>query len=269
MKELLHLVKDPIDRAAMEAWKKKNASSIEYIHHNIRFGKPYPSCAVVGNSGILLNQSYGSLIDSHDMVIRLNNARIKGFEPHVGYKTTISFVNSNILHLCERRANCFCHPYGNEVPLVMYICQVVHFMDVAVCSSKLMNEAPIIVTDARFDTLCSRIVKYYSLKLFLEMFPGRDLSDWANAHEGALFHYSSGMQAVLLAVGICEKVSVFGFGKSPAARHHYHSLQKEELHLHDYYAEYEFYKDLATRNPRLVPFLDEAGLSIPPLEIYW
>ena len=144
---------------------------------------------------------------------------------------------------------------------------VVHFMDVAVCSSKL--QAPIVVTDARFDTLCTRIVKYYSLKRFSDTTPMHKLSDWSNSHEGMFFHYSSGMQAVLLAAGICEEVSIFGFGKTPNAKHHYHTSQKEELHLHDYLAEYQFYKDLATGNPRLVPFLNEAGFSIPPVNIYW
>ncbi|CAI0398263.1 unnamed protein product [Linum tenue] len=34
----------------------------------------YASCAMVGNSGILLQKEYGELIDSNEMVIRLNNA---------------------------------------------------------------------------------------------------------------------------------------------------------------------------------------------------
>lgn len=258
MKELLHLVKDPIDKHYME-WKNSTGVTPE-------LGKPYRTCAVVGNSGIMLNQSQGALIDSHDMVMRLNNARITGFEQHVGSKTTLSFVNSNILHDCERRNNCFCHPYGIHVPLIMYICQVVHFMDVTVCGAK--HQAPIIITDARFDTLCAQIVKYYSLKMFVET-SGRQPEEWSNAHEGTLFHYSSGMQAVLLAVGICDRVSIFGFGKSETARHHYHSMQRAELSLHDYLAEYQLYMDLATRNPELVPFLNEAGFSIPFVKIYW
>jgi hypothetical protein len=144
-------------------------------------------------------------------------------------------------------------------------------MDVAECRPRL--SAPVIVTDARFDTLCARIAKYYSLKLFAERFPERDLALWAHAHDGPLFHYSSGMQAVLLAVGICDRVSLFGFGKSETARHHYHSLQREELRLHDYAAEYEFYNDLSSRDPLAVPFLHllaaSHGFTIPPVHIYW
>ncbi|KAK8628982.1 hypothetical protein V6N13_077841 [Hibiscus sabdariffa] len=87
----------------------------------ILFKQNIKSCAVVGNSGILLNNGHGKLIDDHEVVIRLNNARIERFEKHVGSKTNISFVNSNVLHLCARREGCFCHPYGDDIPIVMYI----------------------------------------------------------------------------------------------------------------------------------------------------
>ncbi|XP_060173657.1 beta-1,6-galactosyltransferase GALT29A isoform X1 [Lycium barbarum] len=211
--------------------------------------KRYKSCAVVGNSGILLKSVYGELIDTHEAVIRLNNARTAGFEHRVGSKTTLSFVNSNILHLCARREGCFCHPYGVNVGLVMYICQPVHFLDYMVCNSS--HKAPLIVTDSRFDMLCAKIVKYYSLKRFVEG-TGKSLQEWGPAHDGANFHYSSGFQAVMLALGVCEKVSVFGFGKSTSAKHHYHTNQRAELKLHDYDAEYDFYRDLVERPQELL-----------------
>ncbi|KAL0460061.1 UNVERIFIED_CONTAM: Beta-1,6-galactosyltransferase GALT29A [Sesamum latifolium] len=223
----------------------------------------YKSCAVVGNSGILLNKDFGKLIDSHEAVIRLNNARIASFERNVGAKTSISFVNSNILHLCARREGCFCHPYGMNVPIIMYICQPAHFLDYLVCNSS--HKAPLIVTDPRFDVLCARIVKYYSLKRFVEL-TGKDVGEWGAAHEGANFHYSSGMQAVMLAWGICEKVSIFGYGKSSSATHHYHTNQKAELSLHDYEAEYEFYRDLMEQ-PQAVPFISDK-FEIPPIVMY-
>ncbi|KAK4375904.1 hypothetical protein RND71_006581 [Anisodus tanguticus] len=211
---------------------------------NVGSKKKYKSCAVVGNSGILLKSAYGELIDSHEAVIRLNNARIGGFEHRVGSRTTLSFVNSNILHLCARREGCFCHPYGVNVGIVMYICQPVHFLDYMVCNSS--HKAPLIVTDPRFDMLCAKIVKYYSLKRFVEG-TGKTLKEWGPAHDGANFHYSSGFQAVMLALCVCEKVSVFGFGKSTSAKHHYHTNQRAELKLHDYDAEYDFYRDMVER----------------------
>ncbi|XLU92166.1 hypothetical protein S245_006518 [Arachis hypogaea] len=248
MDELIRLVKAPID--------KKNG----ILDGNLR---KYGSCAVVGNSGILLKSDYGRLIDSHDAVIRLNNARVNNFENKVGKKTTISFVNSNIVHLCARRVGCYCHPYGPHIPIVMYICQAVHFLDFTVCNAS--HKAPLLVTDPRFDVLCARIVKYYSLKRFVEE-SGKILDEWGSAHDGALFHYSSGLQAVMLALGICDKVSIFGFGKSASAKHHYHTNQKAELHLHHYEAEYQFYRDLVDRhNP--IPFLSD-DFNLPPVVLY-
>ncbi|RVW86973.1 Beta-1,6-galactosyltransferase GALT29A [Vitis vinifera] len=228
MSDLIRLVKHPIDE------------------HNglVGLGKRYSSCAVVGNSGILLRSEYGEMIDSHEAVIRLNNARLDRFEHNVGSKTSISFINSNILHLCARREGCFCHPYGVNVPMIMYICQPLHFLDYALCNSS--HKAPLLITDPRFDMLCARIVKYYSLKRFVEVLK-KPVDEWSSAHDGAMFHYSSGMQAVMLALGICDKVSIFGFGKSASAKHHYHTTQKAELPLHDYEAEYDFYRDLVER----------------------
>ncbi|OVA03579.1 Glycosyl transferase [Macleaya cordata] len=247
MSQLINLLKRPID----QHYGFENSNS------------RYSSCAVVGNSGILLKTEYGDLIDNHEIVIRLNNARTNGYQKNVGSKTSISFVNSNILHLCARRESCFCHPYGEKVPIVMYICQAMHLMDYTICNSS--HKAPLLYTDARFDVLCARIVKYYSLKLFVEE-TGKSPEEWAPAHDGSLFHYSSGMQAVMLALGICDKVSIFGFGKSTVAKHHYHTNQKAELHLHDYEAEYSFYRDLVEQ-PEVIPFLGDK-FKIPPVVIY-
>ncbi|CAD5183891.1 unnamed protein product, partial [Musa acuminata subsp. malaccensis] len=168
-------------------------------------------------------------------------SRVSGYNHKVGSKTGLSFVNSNILHLCARRPGCFCHPYGESVPIVMYICQPVHFLDYAVCNSS--HKAPLLITDVRFDMLCARIVKYYSLKTFVDT-TGKPPGEWTKVHDEKMFHYSSGMQAVMLALGICDQVSVFGFGKSAEAKHHYHTNQKAELDLHDYEAEYALYRDL-------------------------
>ncbi|KAI0531139.1 hypothetical protein KFK09_000691 [Dendrobium nobile] len=248
MSNLTDLVKTPLDQHAGQS------------NPNHR----YASCAVVGNSGILLKSNHGDLIDGHDFVIRLNNARIHGYHRNVGSKTNLSFINSNILHPCASRDGCFCHPYGEDVPIIIYICQAVHFLDYAVCNSS--HKAPLLITDIRFDMLCNRIVKYYSLKRFTNL-TGKSMEDWSKFHDEKMFHYSSGFQAVMLALGICDRVSVFGFGKSADSKHHYHTNQKEELDLHDYEAEYEFYRDLVER-PKVIPFLQDSGFSVPPLVFY-
>eukprot|EP00927_Polykrikos_kofoidii_P002873 TRINITY_DN11148_c0_g2_i1.p1 TRINITY_DN11148_c0_g2~~TRINITY_DN11148_c0_g2_i1.p1 ORF type:complete len:327 (+),score=22.56 TRINITY_DN11148_c0_g2_i1:39-1019(+) len=54
---------------------------------------PINSCAVVGNAGALIHHKWGTDIDQHDVVIRFNNARVSGYEAHVGSKETFRFAS--------------------------------------------------------------------------------------------------------------------------------------------------------------------------------
>uniref|UniRef100_A0ACD5UCG0 Uncharacterized protein n=1 Tax=Avena sativa TaxID=4498 RepID=A0ACD5UCG0_AVESA len=264
MSELVDLIKRPIDRH----------SGIR--DDNVDGTKKYASCAVVGNSGILLASEHGDLIDGHELVVRINNAPAGDarYARHVGVKTGLAFVNSNVMSrwCAAGRADCYCRAYGDAVPILTYMCSGAHFVEHAACNASSVSSsgadapAPVIVTDPRLDALCARIVKYYSLRRFARE-TGRPAEEWGRQHEEGMFHYSSGMQAVVAAAGVCDRVSVFGFGKDAAARHHYHTLQKGELDLHDYEAEYEFYRDLENR-PQEIPFLRDSGFRLPPVVFY-
>lgn len=52
--------------------------------------------ALIGNSSSLLNTNYSKLIDSHDWVIRFNQARVKGYEQYVGSKTSARMINHHV-----------------------------------------------------------------------------------------------------------------------------------------------------------------------------
>ncbi|XP_043974562.1 CMP-N-acetylneuraminate-beta-galactosamide-alpha-2,3-sialyltransferase 4 [Gambusia affinis] len=49
------------------------------------------TCAVIGNGFAIKNSSLGSIINKHDVVIRLNDAPVRGYEEDVGNKTTMRF----------------------------------------------------------------------------------------------------------------------------------------------------------------------------------
>jgi beta-1,6-galactosyltransferase len=89
MSELVDLIKRPIDRYAGSNRDEDGRQ------------QQYASCAVVGNSGVLLAREHGALIDGHDLVVRLNNAPVgaKGtrLARHVGARTGLAFLNSNVL----------------------------------------------------------------------------------------------------------------------------------------------------------------------------
>ncbi|CAM6083221.1 unnamed protein product [Calypogeia fissa] len=259
MQDLIRTVKEPLDRNSAE-WATAVGKEVDMDS----WGLMYRTCAVVGNSGVLLNGNHGKFIDRHDMVMRLNNAEIYPYTEHVGSKTSLSFMNSNILRTCSVRPDCWCQTYGDEVPIMLYICQANHLIHVTRCLSK--HKAPLLVTPSLLDALSAAIVKWYSVMNFMQT-TGLPAQKWDSFHHDEFFHYSSGMEAVVLALGICDSVDLFGFGKFANAKHHYHTRQKEELKLHDYAAEYLFYDDLV--NNRTVPFLSEAGIRIPPVRIFY
>ena len=52
------------------------------------------TCAVVSNAGSLLSSKHGDAIDANECVWRMNRAPTRGFEAHVGSRTTLDYVNS-------------------------------------------------------------------------------------------------------------------------------------------------------------------------------
>jgi len=53
----------------------------------------FQTCAVVGNSGNMLNSEYGAEIDSREAIFRINYAPTRGYEHYVGSRTTFDVVN--------------------------------------------------------------------------------------------------------------------------------------------------------------------------------
>ena len=51
------------------------------------------SICIVGNAGYLAELPQRETIDSHDLVLRMNNCRLRGFEQHIGGKTDIYMSN--------------------------------------------------------------------------------------------------------------------------------------------------------------------------------
>jgi len=68
------------------------------------FGAPHGTCALVGNSGSVLGTKWGSEIDNHDAVMRINYAPIDRWGADVGSKTTYDFSNrENARRLAQSR----------------------------------------------------------------------------------------------------------------------------------------------------------------------
>ncbi|CAL0330072.1 unnamed protein product [Lupinus luteus] len=57
------------------------------------FPRQYGRCAVIGNSGDLLQTKFGKVIDGYDVVIRENGAPTQNYTDHVGRKSTFRLLN--------------------------------------------------------------------------------------------------------------------------------------------------------------------------------
>ncbi|CAM6085977.1 unnamed protein product [Calypogeia fissa] len=222
----------------------------------------YRSCAVVGNNKTLLTKSYGFQIDRNEMVIRVNNGEgLSNNATHVGDKTTLSFMNSHVFKSCANE--CICHKhYGEKVPIVLYISEAEHLAQIAKGLQCKRNKGLLFVTPSLFDAMCGAVIRWYSATNFLRR-SAFGLSEWNLAYDEVDFSYSSGMQAVVLALGMCERVNLFGFGGEPVEANYalcYNGFCR------DFISEDQFYDDLVHK--RKIPFLTDAGFASPKVHIF-
>ncbi|XP_072033377.1 alpha-2,8-sialyltransferase 8B-like [Amphiura filiformis] len=73
-----------------KVYKSPQTFGMEYVHHK--------TCAIVGNSGILLHSACGKEIDNHEFVFRANMAPIKKFISDVGKHTDIMTINYQVMN---------------------------------------------------------------------------------------------------------------------------------------------------------------------------
>ncbi|XP_028255349.1 CMP-N-acetylneuraminate-beta-galactosamide-alpha-2,3-sialyltransferase 1-like isoform X2 [Parambassis ranga] len=165
------------------------------------------TCAVVGNSGNLNRSRYGPLIDFHDIVIRINRGRTKGYETDVGTKTThhVMYPES-----------------ANKLPNTTYL---LFF--------------PFKISD--FLWLHKKFNPEKNKATGLDNFANKDLVMILNpafmryVHEDWLgrrgYYPSTGFLTVILSLQMCDEVSVFGFGADSDGNwsHYFEKLTDKRL----------------------------------------
>ena len=140
----------------------------------------YATCAVVGSAGSLRGADFGAAIDAHAAVIRVNAAPIRGHEAAVGRRTTWRVHNSEKPYFMASLGH-------RELQLV-----VCHMQWIGACQHLAFG-------GAFADTASLVNPRFYGELWSLLGRPAGKRSP------------STGLLAIALALGVCGRVSLYGF----------------------------------------------------------
>lgn len=155
---------------------------------------PLSRCAVVGNSGILLKSGSGANIDSHTHIFRMNAAPTKGFDIDTGNRTTFRILRNDIVFY-ENCDEILVGRFGGERNRKAR----------ALFQIAFPAELLLLLNESFFEKYANRLI---------EPIWGNRLSDPQR---------SVGIIATLMAVGLCDQVTLFGFNSVNASlsRHYW------------------------------------------------
>lgn len=160
------------------------------------------TCAVVGNSGNLKGSKHGEMIDSHHFVLRMNRAKIAGFEEDVGSRTTHHFMYPESAVNLEP---------GVHLVLISFKPQDLKWITSAFSTGELKFTYMKVKQFIKADKDKVLIFNPSFLKYIYD--------NWIR-HHGK--YPSTGMLALIFAIHICDEVSVFGYGADSNGNwHHY------------------------------------------------
>ncbi|XP_030596348.1 CMP-N-acetylneuraminate-beta-galactosamide-alpha-2,3-sialyltransferase 1-like [Archocentrus centrarchus] len=187
------------------------------------------TCAVVGNSANLRGSHYGPLIDSHEIVIRINRGVTRGFEKDVGNKTT---------HRVMYPESAMDLDNNTHLVLVPFKMQDIEWLIKAFTTG---------FTGRSYAPIKSKINAKKNLIMVLN--PGfmKYVHEVWLQHNGS--YPSTGFMTLILSLHICDEVDVFGYGAdSDGNWSHYFEILKDkmlktEIHPRNY--EYAIIQQLA------------------------
>ncbi|NXS97562.1 SIA4B sialyltransferase, partial [Jacana jacana] len=192
---------------------------------------PCRTCAVVGNSGRLKGSGHGRQIDAHDCVLRMNRAKIAGFELDVGLRTTHHFMYP------ESAVD-----LGPGVHLVLIPFKPLDLQWVA--SAFSTGELTHTYTRVKQFIKADRTKVLILSPAFLKY-----IHDNWTQRRGR--YPSTGFTALVFALHACQQVSVFGFGADGDGNwHHYWEKNRwsgafRRTRVHDADAEFSLIERLA------------------------
>ncbi|KAM6970534.1 CMP-N-acetylneuraminate-beta-galactosamide-alpha-2,3-sialyltransferase 4-like [Aplochiton taeniatus] len=179
---------------------------------------PSKICVVVGNGYAIKNHSLGNTINNYDIVIRLNDAPVKGYEEDVGNKTSIRLFYPESAPL---------NPTTDNDPDTLMVLVPFKVQDIKWINGILYNEKRTSKGFWKPPTQIWQGEKRH-LRILDPYFMQKTASHLLHLPLNApLKSYpTTGMLAIYVALNYCDLVHIAGFG---------YPSSKEERHLIHYY----------------------------------
>ncbi|XP_077163022.1 CMP-N-acetylneuraminate-beta-galactosamide-alpha-2,3-sialyltransferase 4 isoform X2 [Paroedura picta] len=178
-------------------------------------------CAVVGNGHRLRNSSMGDTINKYDVVIRLNNAPVHGYEHDVGSKTTMRLFYPESAHFNPKTEN---NP-NTLLVLVAFKPMDFQWMETILHDKKRIRKGfwkqPPLIWDANPEQI--RILNPY----FMEITAAKLLKLPMKHLKKIKQKPTTGLVAITLALHFCDLVHIAGFGYPDS------SNKKQTIHYYE------------------------------------
>uniref|UniRef100_A0A8C8BHK9 CMP-N-acetylneuraminate-beta-galactosamide-alpha-2,3-sialyltransferase 4 n=1 Tax=Otus sunia TaxID=257818 RepID=A0A8C8BHK9_9STRI len=190
-------------------------------------------CVVVGNGHRLRNSSMGETIDTYDVVIRLNNAPVHGYEQDVGSKTTMRLFYPESAHFNPRTEN---NP-DTLLVLVPFKPMDFQWMEAILNDKKRVRKGfwkqPPLIWDANPERV--RILNPY----YMEVTAAKLLNLPMKQPRKVKQKPTTGLLAITLALHFCDLVHIAGFGYPDSANkkqtiHYYEQITLKSMAVRTY-----------------------------------
>lgn len=201
-------------------------------------------CVVVGSGGVLHGSHLGSHIDQYDIIIRLNNAPVPGFERDAGSRTTIRLIYPEG---APHSANEYLKT--NMVALVVFKSLDLDWLTSVITKQPLGFWSKMWFWREVVDDIPMRPESFKILHPEIIHKTGQVLQKYTLKQENMV--PTLGASAVVMALQLCDQISLAGFGydmQHPEARlHYYETIRMDAMKaqvVHDVSAEKLFLRDL-------------------------
>ncbi|KAM4827854.1 CMP-N-acetylneuraminate-beta-galactosamide-alpha-2,3-sialyltransferase 4 isoform 1-T1 [Thomomys bottae] len=178
-------------------------------------------CVVVGNGHRLKNSSLGEAINKYDVVIRLNNAPVSGYEGDVGSKTTMRLFYPESAHFDPKVEN---NP-DTLLVLVAFKAMDFHWIETILSDKKRVRKGfwkqPPLIWDVNPKQV--RILNPF----FMEIAADKLLSLPLHQPRKIKQKPTTGLLAITLALHLCDLVHIAGFGYPDAYN------KKQTIHYYE------------------------------------